>query len=103
MVFQKIIFQNRYVELEIPPPSWKKNILNFHFDYLNTSLSDSVTQLTITDKLRNLNYDNEGLTLNVMIQVLQFVSNSDWQRMTWSAFAILAMFKDTNGLCHNLT
>ena len=22
-----------------PPPSWKKTILNFHFDYLNTSLS----------------------------------------------------------------
>ena len=65
--------------------------------------SDLVTQLTITDKLRNLNYDIEGLTLNVMIQVLQFVSKSDWQRMTWSAFAILAMFKDTNGLRHNLT
>ena len=38
MVFKKIIFQNRYVELETPPPSWKKNILNFHFDYLNPSL-----------------------------------------------------------------
>ena len=38
MVFQKIIFQNRYVELQTPPPSWKKTILNFHFDYLTTSL-----------------------------------------------------------------
>ena len=30
MVFKKITFQNRYVALEI---------LNFHFDYLNPSLS----------------------------------------------------------------
>ena len=39
MVFKKIIFQNRYVELETPPLHGKKTILNFHFDYLNTSLS----------------------------------------------------------------
>ena len=45
MVFKKIIFQNRYVELETPPPSWKKNILNFHFDYLNTRLS--LSQLSV--------------------------------------------------------
>ena len=37
MVFRKIIFQNRYVELETSPPSWKKTILNFHFDYLQIS------------------------------------------------------------------
>ena len=39
MVFKKLIFQNRYVELETPPPlQGKKNILIFHFDYLNISL-----------------------------------------------------------------
>ena len=38
MVFKKIIFQNRYVELETPP-FMEKNILNFHFDYLTSSLS----------------------------------------------------------------
>ena len=39
MVFKKIIFQNRYVELETPAPLFmEKNILNFHFDYLNISL-----------------------------------------------------------------
>ena len=27
-----------------PPPSWKKNILDFHFDYLHTSLSHSPRQ-----------------------------------------------------------
>ena len=39
--FQKIIFQNRYVALETPsrsPPFMAKTILNFHFDYLITSL-----------------------------------------------------------------
>ena len=36
--FQKIIFQNRYVELETPPPFMEKTILNFHFDYSNPSL-----------------------------------------------------------------
>ena len=38
MVFKQIIFQNRYVELETPPFMAKKNILNFHFDYLNLRL-----------------------------------------------------------------
>ena len=35
MVFKKIIFQNRYVELETPPLH-EKTILNFHFNYFNT-------------------------------------------------------------------
>ena len=43
MVFKKIIFQNRYVALETPsrPPApfMANTILNFHFDYLITSLS----------------------------------------------------------------
>ena len=42
MVFKKIIFQNRYVALETPsrplPPFMANAILNFHFDYLTTSL-----------------------------------------------------------------
>ena len=41
MVFKKIIFQNRYVALETPsrpPPFMANTILNFHFDYLHTSL-----------------------------------------------------------------
>ena len=41
MVFKKIIFQNRYVALETPsrpPPFMANTILNFHFDYWNTSL-----------------------------------------------------------------
>ena len=41
MVFKKIIFQNRYMALETPsrsPPFMAKTILNFHFDYLITSL-----------------------------------------------------------------
>ena len=45
MVFKKIIFQNRYVALETPsrPPTpfMAKTNLNFHFDYLNPSLSDN--------------------------------------------------------------
>ena len=44
MVFKKIIFQNRYVALETPsrpPPFMANAILNFHFDYLTTSLSES--------------------------------------------------------------
>ena len=40
MVFKKIIFQNRYMELETPP-FMEKTILNFHFDYLNTSLTQN--------------------------------------------------------------
>ena len=36
---KKTIFQNRYVELETPPPFMEKTILNFHFDDLNTCLS----------------------------------------------------------------
>ena len=39
MVFKKIIFQNRYVALETPPPFMAKTILNFHFDYLTPSLT----------------------------------------------------------------
>ena len=42
MVFKKIIFQNRYVALETPsrpPPFMANSILNFHFDYWNTSLT----------------------------------------------------------------
>ena len=42
MVFKKIIFQNRYVALETPsrpsPPFIANAILNFHFDFLTTSL-----------------------------------------------------------------
>ena len=38
MVFKKIIFQNRYVELETSPPFMEKTILNFHFDHLTPSL-----------------------------------------------------------------
>ena len=38
MVSKKIIFQNRYVELETPLPLHGKNHLNFHFDYLTPSL-----------------------------------------------------------------
>ena len=41
MVFKKIIFQNRYVALETPsrpPPFMANAILNFHFDFLTTSL-----------------------------------------------------------------
>ena len=38
MVFKKIIFQSKYVELATPPPFKEKNILNFHFDYWNPSL-----------------------------------------------------------------
>ena len=46
---KKIIFQNRYVALETPPPFMVKTILNFHFDYLTPSLrslseSQSVTR-----------------------------------------------------------
>ena len=37
--FLKIIFQNRYVELKTPPLHGKKNTLNLHFDYWNSSLS----------------------------------------------------------------
>ena len=39
--FKKIICQNRYVELETPPPFMAKTILNFHFDYWNPSLTYS--------------------------------------------------------------
>ena len=39
MVFKKIIFQNRYVALETPPPFMANAILNFHFDFLTPSLS----------------------------------------------------------------
>ena len=38
MVFKRIIFQNRYVEHETPPPFMAKAILNFHFYYLTPSL-----------------------------------------------------------------
>ena len=44
--FKKIIFQNRYVELETPaPPFMEKTILNFHFDYLTTPLTYTLSIL----------------------------------------------------------
>ena len=54
MVFKNIIFQNRYVEVKTPPPFLEKNILNFHFDYLNISLScpnDAEIKRRLTDSL----------------------------------------------------
>ena len=50
--------------------------------------SDLVTQLTIQDKLRNLNNESWGLVI-------------DNQRVTWGAFAILAMFPTTKCTVHN--
>ena len=44
---KKIIFQNRYVALETPsrpPPLMAKNILNFHFGYLNPSLREDINE-----------------------------------------------------------
>ena len=38
---KKIIFQKRYVALETPPPFMANTILNFHFDYWNTSLRET--------------------------------------------------------------
>ena len=37
-ILKKIIFQNRYVALETPPPFMANTILNFHFDYLHPFL-----------------------------------------------------------------
>ena len=51
MVFKKIIFQNRYVALEtglVPPPFMANAILNFHFDYVTTSLR-VITALKYSD------------------------------------------------------
>ena len=39
MVLKKLIFQNKYVELETHPPFMDKSILNFHFDYWKISLT----------------------------------------------------------------
>ena len=45
----KIIFQNRYMALkpglDPPPPFMANAILNFHFDYLNPSLTESLCLL----------------------------------------------------------
>ena len=38
MIFKKIIFQNKYVELETPRPFMEKTMLNFHFDYCTLPL-----------------------------------------------------------------
>ena len=46
MVFKRIIFKNRYVELETPP-FMEKNILNIHFDYLNPSLNLDLGDLMV--------------------------------------------------------
>ena len=40
-LLKNIIFQNRYMALETPPPFMAKTILNFHFDYLIPSLMQS--------------------------------------------------------------
>ena len=50
MVLKKIIFQNRYVALEIglDPPHFMANaILNFHFDFLNTSLTYTIRRYVL--------------------------------------------------------
>ena len=55
MAFKKIIFQNRYVALETPsrsPPFMANTILNFHFDYWNTSLGDVQSDSEL-DSIRN--------------------------------------------------
>ena len=63
MVFKKIIFQNRYVALETPsrpPPFMANTILNFHFDYLNNSLSrfNLVLGQTLTKAFLNKYYQD---------------------------------------------
>ena len=40
MVFRIGMWNSRH-----PPPPWKKNILNFHFDYLNTRLTCSAGRM----------------------------------------------------------
>ena len=50
MVLKKIIFQNRYVALEIGldhPPFMANAILNFHFDFLNTSLTYTIRRFVL--------------------------------------------------------
>ena len=55
----------------------EKSILNFHFDYLTISLSDTFFHFWQIEKLDPWHW---GLVI-------------DSQRVTWTAFAILAMFR----------
>ena len=73
-LFKKIIFQNRYVELETPPLHGK-NILNFHFDYLKPSLNQTPSQPTYID----LPKEGRPETMNLFSHVHTYLS-SEWQK-----------------------
>ena len=55
----KIIFQNRYVALEAPPPFMANAIVNFHFDYPHTSLSTSLHLILGWDDLEIYTRDED--------------------------------------------
>ena len=57
MVFKKIIFQNSLMANETPsrpPPFMANAILNFHFDYLNTSLTKFTKWIKSQEKINIL-------------------------------------------------
>ena len=73
MVFKKIIFQNRYVALETPPPFMANTILNFHFDYLNPSLRFSQEFLVIL-------IDLEFCVVSFPYEKISFISHQEMSR-----------------------
>ena len=68
MVFKKIIFQNSLMANETPsrpPPLMANAIKNFHFDYLNTSLTQTVF-LHIKNEMGNLQLELEKDLIHVL-------------------------------------
>ena len=70
---KKIIFLNRYVELEAPP-FIEKTILNFHFDYLHPPLilllvKKNVKSCQLESKIGSDDNDSIGSKVDVTIMM----------------------------------
>ena len=72
----KIIFQNRYVALETgldPPPFMANAILNFHFDFLNTSLIiNTVGSEKFPRNAQNVSKIEKKGSFNQILQILVY-------------------------------
>ena len=74
MVFKKIIFQKRYVELETPPPFMAKTILNFHFDYWNPSLNLTICTFVLNSLKIQISHRASVLSLVHIVPAIRLGS-----------------------------
>ena len=92
MVFKKIIFQNRYVELETPPPSWRKpssiSILIIWIpplvDLTDVTLAFEDANSKPFDVLIDADVDTEKLVNDSLVEILKLRFGWYFEPEFWS-------------------